>query len=184
MEPSIFYTIKRMLGVVQEDTAFDLQIMVAINGALSTVTQLGVGPELGFRVTGVKESWSDLLGEDISLDMVQSYVYLKSRLLFDPPQNSFLVKSIEDQCKELEWRIVEQVNERRRYIGTDKDFSFGGYDSDSLWNQGDALGRPEEQTDNRKTSKVSNPDKRKASKAVRTDSKRRVKSGTNRVVGT
>lgn len=139
MEPSIFYTIKRMLGVTQENDAFDLQIQLAINSALTAVNQLGIGPEMGFRVTGVKETWEDLIGDRVDIDAIQAYIFLKVRLLFDPPTNSFLVTSIVDQIREIEWRLVEQVDERRRQVG-DKDHSFGGFDSDSSWSQGDEMG--------------------------------------------
>lgn len=142
MEPSILYTIKRMLGVAEENRAFDLQIQVSINAVLMTINQLGIGPEDGFRITGVDETWDDLIGDRKDLDQVQSYIYLKTRLMFDPPTNSFLVKAIEDQCAEMEWRLKEQVNERRRQLG-DKDHSFGGYDPDTSWSQGSEMGSNE-----------------------------------------
>lgn len=139
MEPSIFYTVKRMLGVANENKAFDEQILVAINSALMVANQIGVGPETGFRVEGITETWDDFLGEHKDVDGVQAFIYLRCRLMFDPPSNSFLVNAIENQIKELEWRVMEQVEERRRRVGPG-DYTFGGFDLDTPWSQGTEVG--------------------------------------------
>ena len=90
---------------------FETDLIIHINSALSTLTQLGVGSEKGFVVTGTSETWSDFIGEERSdIEMIKSYVYMKVRLMFDPPQNSFLVDSLEKQCKEFEWRANVAVD--------------------------------------------------------------------------
>lgn len=73
------------------------------------LNQLGVGPTDGFYVTGKEEKWMDFIYDRKDLEAVKSYVYLKTRLLFDPPSNAFLVEAIERQIKEFEWRVNNQA---------------------------------------------------------------------------
>lgn len=105
MEESIFKSVKKTLGVAAEDTAFDTDILLCINSALSTLTQLGVGPVEGFSIEGDSEEWDDLTDGDLRLSAVKTYVYMKTKLMFDPPQNGFLVTSMEKMLTEQEWRL-------------------------------------------------------------------------------
>lgn len=102
--PSILDSIKQMLGVNSEDTNFDRELIIFINGALMIMHQLGVGPT-GYAITGKANTWSEFLMERADLELVQTAVYLRVRLVFDPPQNSFLVTAIKEQIAEYEWRI-------------------------------------------------------------------------------
>ena len=105
---SILLTVKKMLGIAEEYHAFDLDIIIHINSVFLNLNQLGVGPTTPFQITGDEEVWSDFV--DVSkVPGVQTYIYLKTRLLFDPPTNSFLVDSIQKQIAELEWRMNVQV---------------------------------------------------------------------------
>lgn len=112
MESCILYTIKKMLGVPMTDSPFDMEIIVGINSAIMVLNQLGIGPQ-GFVVTGVTETWSDLLEDFSDLEAVKSYIYIRTRLVFDPPTNSFLVNALQDQMKEYEWRLSIRKDERR-----------------------------------------------------------------------
>lgn len=106
---SILLTIKKMLGIAEEYHAFDLDIITVINGIFLTLNQLGVGPKLPYAIMGTTETWADFLGEQQPcLAGVRTYVYMRTRLTFDPPTNSFLVTSFQEQCKELEWRFTVQ----------------------------------------------------------------------------
>ena len=87
------------------DTNFDQELIMHINSAFTILGQLGAGPEGGYRITSREDEWEDFFLTDTLVDLVKSYVYLKVRLMFDPPQNSFLVNSIQDQIKEFEWRL-------------------------------------------------------------------------------
>lgn len=111
METCILYTIKKMLGVSLEDSPFDMEIMVGINSAIMVLNQIGVGPS-GFVVTGIEQTWSDLLDDFTDLEAVKSYIYIRTRLVFDPPTNSFLVNALQDQMKEYEWRLSIRQSER------------------------------------------------------------------------
>lgn len=108
---SILTSIKKPLGVSIDDDQFDTDIIMHINTALMTLTQLGVGPSEGFEITDDSETWDDLLsgGPDIKLNAVITYVYLKVKLLFDPWLSATVIDAMERQVKELEWRIREAV---------------------------------------------------------------------------
>lgn len=103
---SILDSIKQMLGISNDDTNFNDELIMFINGALMVMTQLGVGPSQGFSITSAKNTWAELLGNRKDLDVVRSDIYLRVRLIFDPPTNSFLVAAIEKQIVEYDWRIA------------------------------------------------------------------------------
>lgn len=102
---SILTNIKKLLGVEENDESFDPELVTHINSVLSRLTQLGVGPKDGFSINDKSAVWSDFIGARNDLNDIRSYTYLKVRLIFDPPQNSFLVSNIKEQCAEYEWLI-------------------------------------------------------------------------------
>lgn len=102
---SILTDIKKLLGLTKEYTVFDTDVTIHINSAFMTLNELGVGPESGFILLNGEQEWSEFLPEGIQLEGVKTYIYLRVKLLFDPPGNSFLVDAIEKQIKELEWRL-------------------------------------------------------------------------------
>lgn len=108
MDESILNSTKKVLGIDASYTAFDPDITMHINSVFSTLQQLGVGPVEGFEITGVEEKWSDFI-TDKRLNSVKTYVYLRVRLLFDPPATSFHQESMQNQIKELEWRLNVQT---------------------------------------------------------------------------
>lgn len=106
---SILETVKTALGVELDYSGFDNDIILGINTALMTLNQLGIGPENGFKIIGSEEEWDDFLISDVNVEAARSYIVLKTRLLFDPPSSSFVLESINQQIKELEWRLVVQI---------------------------------------------------------------------------
>lgn len=102
---SILDSTKQRLGIERDYHEYDLDVMAAINSAFYSLRQLGVGPDLGFTISGSDDSWEAFSDDPSQLAEVQTYIYLKVRLLFDPPTNSFLVQSIERQISEMEWRL-------------------------------------------------------------------------------
>jgi len=106
VEESILNSTKLMLGV--SGTAFDHQIAVHINGAFSTLTQLGLGSVDGFTITddGTEEWDSFGITNETLLNACRDYVYLKTKYLFDPPTLSFHVTAIKEQIEQLEWRLT------------------------------------------------------------------------------
>lgn len=104
---SILNDTKKILGIESDYTAFDVDIIMHINTVFSTINQLGIGPEFGFQITDATADWNDFLGADpdLRLNQIKTYIYLKVRLLFDPPTTSYLISAMEKQAEELEWRI-------------------------------------------------------------------------------
>lgn len=99
-----------MLGIPEEDSAFDNDIVMHINTVFGILTQMGVGSQDGFSITGYSEEWNSFTESQTKLEMVKSYIYLKVRLLFDPPQSSSLIESINRLISELEWRLNVAVD--------------------------------------------------------------------------
>ena len=103
---SILTSIKKLLGIDADYTHFDPDIVMHINTVFSVLTQLGVGPDDGFSIQGVEETWDQFITTTpYRFSMVKSFIYLKVRLMFDPPQSSAAIDSINRQISELEWRL-------------------------------------------------------------------------------
>lgn len=105
MSDSILTSIKKNLGVDETYEVFDPDIIMYINSALATLTQLGVGPAEGFMIEDKTATWATFLGTDPRLSPVKTYVQLRTRMLFDPPQTSYLVEAMKQQIQEHEWRM-------------------------------------------------------------------------------
>lgn len=105
---SILDSIKKQLGIVPDYTVFDDQILLYINTAFSTLHQLGVGPEEGFEIVGKETTWEKIVTAP-RLNMIQTYVGMKVKLMFDPPTSSFALDAINKQITEYEWRITSEV---------------------------------------------------------------------------
>ena len=109
MTESILTSIKKLLGLSEDDTSFDQDLIIHINTVFFTLNQLGVGPEEPFRIEGKSESWDEFVGEG-EVEAVKSYIYLKVKMLFDPPSNSALLEAMKESAKEYEWRLNVAVD--------------------------------------------------------------------------
>lgn len=105
MSDSILTTVKKLVGIDESYDAFDLDIITHINSALSTLNQLGIGPEEGFMIDDDMATWDQLLGDDNRLNSVKSLIGLKVRVVFDPPATSFTLDAFNKQIEELQWRL-------------------------------------------------------------------------------
>ena len=110
MEISILTSIKKMLGVAEDYTEFDEDIITHINSVFLNLTQLGVGPEEGFMIEDDTAVWEDFIDDSIQLQAVKTYMYLKVKLLFDPPLSSSVTESFTRMIAELEWRLNVTVD--------------------------------------------------------------------------
>jgi hypothetical protein len=108
MPDSILNSIKKVLNQPADYDAFDPDIIMHINSVFSTLNQLGIGPQEGFRIDDDTVEWTAFLEGDDRLNNVKSYMYLRVRMLFDPPVTSFHVEAMQRQITELEWRINVQ----------------------------------------------------------------------------
>ena len=106
---SILTSIKRLLGIQEDYDHFDPEIIVHINSVFMILNQLGVGPDEPFTIEDETSKWNDFLTDGKEIKLVESYMYLRVRLLFDPPSNSFLVNSMEKQIEEFEFRQIVQT---------------------------------------------------------------------------
>lgn len=105
-EPSIFKSTKVMLDIAPDDESFDGQIMTLINGAFSDLSDLGAGPSAGVAITGDGELWASLTESPATTNRIRTWLWLKVRLQFDPPQTSFLIDLLQKQLDKAEWQIV------------------------------------------------------------------------------
>ena len=112
LDSSILNSIKKLLGPDETYSHFDPDIILHINSALSILTQLGVGPKTGFSIRNASAVWGDLLDSDGRLEFVKTFVYLRVRLAFDPPQNASLAGELEKLAKEYEWRIMIAADQK------------------------------------------------------------------------
>lgn len=110
-EQSILNSIKKLLGLNDAITVFDIDIMFHINTVFTNLAQMGVGPKdasgnnIGYKITSADNVWSEFTNDDILLENVKTYVYIKVKMVFDPPQSSALIDAYNAQAKELEWRL-------------------------------------------------------------------------------
>lgn len=105
MNESILTSIKAQLGIQEEYTAFDQQIIMHINSVLMVLSQLGVGPAAGFAISDKTAVWNDFLASDKNLEATKSYVGMRVRMLFDPPTTSVVADSMNRMINEFEWRL-------------------------------------------------------------------------------
>lgn len=103
---SILTSIKKLLGITEEYTHFDADLIMHINSVFMILTQLGVGPSEGFRIEDELATWNDFIQtEGIEFESVKSYIYLKVKLLFDPPLSGTVTEAYNRMISEFEWRL-------------------------------------------------------------------------------
>lgn len=107
---SILTSIKKMLGIAEEYEHFDTDLIIHINSVFSILTQLGVGPDYGFSIKDKTAVWTDFIPPNPQLESIKTYVYLRVKLLFDPPSSSSVSDAINRTVSELEWRINVTVD--------------------------------------------------------------------------
>lgn len=104
---SVLTSIKKLLGITEADKSFDTDVIIHINSVFSDLAQLGVGPSEGFSIDDKYSNWSDFISvEDAKLfSNVKTYMYLRVKLLFDPPTNSSVLTAMQKEADKLEWRL-------------------------------------------------------------------------------
>ena len=104
-EESILIYVKKLLGIQDDYNHFDPDVIYGINAAFGVLTQLGVGPEEGFMISDDSAKWNDFVADTARLSLIKPYVYLKTRLLFDPPSSTALIDSINKTISEYEYIV-------------------------------------------------------------------------------
>ena len=107
---SILISIKKMLGITEEYEHFDADLIMHINSVFMILNQLGVGPAERFSIKDKDAVWMDFMPDDSRLELVKSYMYMKVKLLFDPPLGSAVMDAMSRQISEFEWRLNVAVD--------------------------------------------------------------------------
>ena len=110
IENSILHDIKQMLGQEWDDETYDLDIKNHINTVFFNLNQLGVGPVGGFMIQGPENLWPEYIGTKLNLNAVKSYIWMRVKMLFDPPATGPLANSLEAQANKLEWTLMVEVD--------------------------------------------------------------------------
>lgn len=110
MMNSILGSVKKNIGLREEDTSFDEDIVLHINSVFGILNQMGVGPKEPFQISGPYEVWSDFLEDNNKIPFVKSYIEKKVKLMFDPPLSSAVAQAMNEIVKELEWRLYSEEN--------------------------------------------------------------------------
>lgn len=101
---SILLSVKQLLGIAESDSVFDVDVIVGINAALEVAHQIGI-VDKSFFITGKSETWTEFTSNENLHNILKQYVYLKTRITFDPPTSGPLLESMKENIKELEWRL-------------------------------------------------------------------------------
>ena len=105
MTTSILADTKKALGLAPEYTPFDPEIIMHINSVLADLNQLGVGPDIGLAIVDETNLWTELLASDARMNHVKSYIFMRVKMLFDPPTLGYVLTSMEKMIEKAEWRI-------------------------------------------------------------------------------
>jgi hypothetical protein len=111
VEQRILVSVKKVLGLPEADTSFDVDITMHINSTLARLNQLGIGPAEGFMIEDATVTWDAFVGSDPRLSQIRTFVYANVRLLFDPPTSGYALTSMEKQIEKLEWLLNAQREE-------------------------------------------------------------------------
>lgn len=112
---SILTSIKKLLGITEQCTDFDSDIIMHINTVFMILNQLGVG-EKTFSIEDSKAIWGDFLKDDTDLEAIKTYIHLKVRLIFDPPLSTAVREAIQNSINELEWRLNIQAESKKEEV--------------------------------------------------------------------
>lgn len=107
---SILVSIKKLLGIPSDYTHFDEDLIIHINSVFMILNQLGVGPSDGFRISDSSAVWDDYIKDSFNIESIKSYIYLKVKMLFDPPTSSAASEAANRLTQELEWRLNVQAD--------------------------------------------------------------------------
>lgn len=106
MNESILTSIKKLLGIAEEYEHFDMDLIIHINTFLTRLYQIGVGKK-NFRIIDKSATWSDFLGDDeVKFQQAMEYVFIRTKLIFDPPQSGAANEAFKEAMRELEWLLM------------------------------------------------------------------------------
>jgi hypothetical protein len=109
---SILTAVKQMLGLPEDYTAFDETIVMHINSVFLSLSQMGVGPAEGFTISDKEAKWDEIEVEPILIGYLKTYMFMKVKLVFDPPNSSYLLEAIDRQILQMEWRMTNHADSK------------------------------------------------------------------------
>lgn len=110
---SVLTSIKKLLGITEEYDQFDQDLIIHINTVLMVLTQIGVGPSDGMIIKDSSTTWNDILSDTSNIEAVKTYVYLKVKMIFDPPSSSSVSDAMNRAINEYEWRLNINVDSKK-----------------------------------------------------------------------
>ena len=114
---SILTSIKKLIGITEDYKHFDTDLIIHINSVFMILSQMGIGPDNGFSISDETTTWNDYLPEDNeNFEAVKTYMYLKTKLIFDPPQSSSTMEAIKQTISELEWRLNVEAEQKGKEV--------------------------------------------------------------------
>lgn len=113
----ILPTVKQLMGIDRNYNVFDTDLIVAINSAFMILNQLGVGPDPPYHIEDDTATWEDFSSDVNDLQALKSYIYLRAKILFDPPSSGVLHEAVERQISEFEWRLTVQAEALKKPKG-------------------------------------------------------------------
>lgn len=112
---SILTSIKKLIGITEDYKHFDTDLIIHINSVFMILSQMGIGPDNGFSISDETTTWNDYLPEgNKNFEAVKTYMYLKTRIVFDPPQSSSTMEAMKQTISELEWRLNVEAEQKKR----------------------------------------------------------------------
>lgn len=106
---SVLETVRDAVGLEKDDTSFDTELIIYINGAIGELNQAGVGNEITVLDDATK--WEELVVNDsgsVSMKLVGlaiMYVFLNVKIHFDPPQVN-TQNVMKDAMNQAIWRLA------------------------------------------------------------------------------
>ena len=114
---SILTSIKKLIGITEDYKHFDTDLIIHINSVFMILSQMGIGPDNGFSISDETTTWNDYLPEgDKNFEAVKTYMYLKTRIVFDPPQSSSTMEAMKQTISELEWRLNVEAEQKGKEV--------------------------------------------------------------------
>lgn len=114
---SILTSIKKLIGITEDYKHFDTDLIIHINSVFMILSQMGIGPDNGFSISDETTTWNDYLPEgNKNFEAVKTYMYLKTRIVFDPPQSSSTMEAMKQTISELEWRLNVEAEQKRKEV--------------------------------------------------------------------
>lgn len=102
---NVLQTIKKVLGIANEDSSFNQDLILYINSTIGILDQLGISDRIITQVIDIDTTWSEVFGETDDLEIVKTYIGFRVKSMFDPPTNSAAIEALNRMISEFEWRI-------------------------------------------------------------------------------